>query len=135
VEWPQDKSYNDSMFVISVIGRHLYGTSLNELFKHVRVNNKPVRINYIKTTQEIGNSSILIIPSTVRSELDQILRSVQGKNILTISDAEGFGKKGVIINMFLKGAFIRYEINQRTLNQSNLKMSSLLLNSAESILK
>lgn len=135
VEWPERSLNSDSIFRIAVIGRHQFGTALNDIFKQVRVKNKPVRISYISSIEEIGNSSILIITPSVGSKLEEMLRSIHGKNILTISETKGFGKRGVMINMFLKDQFIRYEINQKTLNLSGLKMSSLLLNSAETILK
>ncbi len=135
VDWPEKKISNDSVFRISVIGRHRFGTALNDIFSQVKVKNKPVKICYITSIEDIGNSSILIVSSSVGSNLEMILRSIQGKNILTISDANGYSKKGIMINMFLKDQFIRYDINQKMLNLSGLKMSSLLLNSAETIIK
>lgn len=135
VTWPSEKFDSDSIFHLSVFGKHPYGNSLNEIFKKVKINNRPVRIHYIQSIEEIGNSAILILPPSSSASLKKILKAIHGKDILTIGDTEGFGNRGVMINMFLKGSFIRYEINQRSLQSTNLKMSSLLLSAAESILK
>jgi hypothetical protein len=82
------------------------------------------------SVNEIKDCMILIISESKKNELNDILNYTTGKPILTIGDAKGYGKKGVIINMFIDDNYIRYEVNRTTLDKSGLKISSLLLASA-----
>ena len=132
VQWPDEAVSNDSSgsFVISVIGENTFGSTLEELFSKVEINNKQVEVEFISSAENIGQSMILFVSGSERRNLNEILNYTSGKPILTISDSEGFGEKGVLINMFTEGDYIRYEVNQRALNKSGLKVSSLLLNYA-----
>lgn len=132
IEWPESFNKNDSTdtFTIAVVGENTFGKALEELLSKVKIKDKPVRIIYISSVDEIHNSMILFISGSEKNILEKILNYTTGKPILTISDSKGFGLKGVIINMFSEGNYIRYEVNRSTLEKSGLKINSLLLNHA-----
>jgi hypothetical protein len=132
VGWPETLNKNDStdIFMITVVGENTFGKALEELLSKVKVKNKPVRITYISSVDEIQKCMILFISGSEKNNLDKILNYTTGKPILTISDSKGYGRNGVIINMFTEGNYIRYEINRSTLEKSGLKINSLLLNYA-----
>jgi hypothetical protein len=132
VEWPEITNINDttSVFSIAVIGENKFSNAIEEMFTKVKVKNKKVRISYISSINEIKDLMILFISESKKDKLDEILNYTTGKPILTIGDTKGYGKKGVIINMFIDDNYIRYEINMKALNKSGLQISSLLLNSA-----
>lgn len=129
VEWPSLETDNDTIFKIAIIGEDQFESALHEIFKNVKVKNRTVQISRISSIEEIQNCLILVISGQVNN-LDEILGYTTGKQILTISENKGYGKKGVVINLFLDDNYIRYEINQRSLEKSRLKMSSLLLSTA-----
>jgi len=135
IDWPETSSLNDSTipFSISVIGEHPFNTSIEKIFNKVMVKNKKVRIRYISSVDEIGNSMIVVIPGSQKNRLDTILNYTKGKPILTIGETKGYGKKGVIINMFIDNDYIRYEINRTALSKSGLKISAKLLEIARII--
>lgn len=132
VEWPGLKPDNASSetFKIAVIGENKFDNSLEEIFDKVKVKNRTPEIRYISSVGEIADCMILFISGKMENKLDEILRYTTGKPILTISENNGYGRKGTIINMVLVNDYIRYEINRNTLEKSGLKMSSLLLESA-----
>lgn len=132
VEWPEasTKSESTQVFTIAVIGKNTFGNDLDNLFSKTKIKNNRVQIRYISAVEEIGGCMILFISGSERNNLPDILRYTTGKPILTISDSKGFGVKGVIINMFQEGDYIRYEINRNALQKSGLIINSLLLNSA-----
>lgn len=132
IQWPKQMIDNDSItyFVISVYGANTFGSSLEELFSEIKINNKKVIINYISSIDEIKNSMILFISESEEKNLYKILAYTTGKPILTIGDCKGYGEKGVLINLFMEGYYLRYEVNQNSLEKSGLKINSLLLNYA-----
>lgn len=131
VEWPEAQEGTDSEFKIAVFGEGPFGTALEEIFRKVKVKNRSVKISYVSSVSEIRNALIVVISNPVSdSKLAEILRYTTGKQILTISENQGYGQKGVIINILVVDNYIRYEINRTALQKSGLKMSSLLLNTA-----
>ncbi len=131
VQWPGRQQLADTLFRIAVVGENRFGSSLDELFREVKVNRQGVIISYLPRFQESNNLRMLFISGSVSSEeADQIFLFAEGKPILTIAETKGFGKKGAIINLLVVDNFIRYEINLSALEKSGLKMSSLLINSA-----
>lgn len=130
IEWPDLQNSNDSVFNITVIGEGELGKALKEMFSTVQVKNRPVELTYITSIEEINDCNILVISESSNIKLDEVLNYTTDKQILTISDNNGYGKKGVIINMLVIDNYVRYEINRSSLGKSGLIMSSMLLNSA-----
>ncbi len=132
VEWPvssNEKPYND-IFTIAIIGDNDISKTLNDIFLKSDSEDFGYKIVEINTIEQIKDCKILFISDSEKNNLEEILEYTNGKPILTISDSKGFGEKGVIINMFQDGNYIRYEINRKTLNESGLIINSLLLNYA-----
>jgi hypothetical protein len=73
---------------------------------------------------------MLFIASSAAEILSEILSNTRDKPILTVSDTNGFAAKGVLINFFLAGDKIKFEINEKAVHESGLVMSYRLLNLA-----
>ncbi len=131
IEWKANRSSGDSVFRIAVIGDKRFKEALSAVFEKVRVNNLDVDVNSISSIDQIKNSRIVVISGNLDNDiLSKLLNYTTGKQILTIGEVKGYGRKGVIINMLVRDNLIRYEINIEALDKSGLKISSLLLNSA-----
>lgn len=132
VQWPDKISDTGPLvdFKIAVIGKNNFGTDLEELFSKTKIKEREVKIVYITSPEQIEDCMILFISGSEKSNLEKILEKTSGKPILTIGDTQGFGKAGVMINMFYEGSYIKYEINKNTLEKSGLMINSMLLNYA-----
>ena len=69
---------------------------------------------------------VLLAPST-DDRLDHILEQLGDRKLLTVGDADGFGKRGVAINFVLNRGKVRFEINRKALADADLWVSSQLL--------
>ena len=133
VEWPDlQTELTDSIdtFKITVIGDNPFGTALEDLYKSTRIKNREVKIKYISEISDIDSCHLLFISGSLENGLEKILAYTKGNPILTVSDRQGFAKRGVIINFFVANNKLRFEINKEALSQSKLYMSYLLLNVA-----
>jgi hypothetical protein len=133
VEWSDDAPNNTTktVFVITVLGENTFGSSLDNLFKELKIKNLPVSLKYTHHYNEVVGSDIVIICHSERKRLQKILEFINSKPILIISDSEGFAEEGTHINMYVDNSNIRYEINQDEIKKTGLKVSSLLLSSAK----
>jgi len=67
-----------------------------------------------------------VIEDNKSSEFEAAKSKLVGKETLLITDHRGLGAKGSCINFKLVDAKLRFELNQRAIEESKLKVSSML---------
>lgn len=79
----------------------------------------------------VTGAQIVFTTTEETSELAKFMKKVQGKPILTVSDAYYFAKYGIMVNFVTKEddgkQKVKFEVNRHTLDDAGLKMSSQLL--------
>lgn len=133
IEWPNSSSVSDTSkpFIIAVIGENPFSSILEKTYDNQKIKNKKVEIRYISSPKEINDIHILFISSSAEKILTSILNRTINKPILTISDTEGFAEKNVLINFYLSGDKIKFEINEKAVHESGLVVSYILFNLAK----
>jgi hypothetical protein len=129
IEW--DGSNIDGDFIIGVVASSPITQSLEDIAKTKTVGNKKISIRYFDSPDEIGDCQILFIPANNSFSLNEILSKVNHKNILTISEQDGYSQQGTAINFFIVNNKIKFEVNVNSLNAQGLKASSQLLKLAK----
>ena len=134
-DWPEEIAMSDTSkpFIIKVIGENPFGTTLEQMYSTTKIKNKSVEIDYISKPKEIDDCHLLFISSSMEKKFPKIIEYTKDKPILTISDTEGFGDKGVLINLYLSEKRLRFEINETAVKESGLEMSYMLLKVAKII--
>ncbi len=131
VNWPENKRMLSSTpFVICVVGENPFGNSLEDVFAQRESGDREVRINYISQVDDDTNCDLLFIADSEEETLEDILMQVSGKPILTIGDAAEFSQAGVIINFYVDGAKLHFEINLKAARLSDLEFDPFLLDYA-----
>jgi len=132
IEWPMQALQDDSagVIVVSIIGKVPFRDILERTFAVLTIKNKNVEVRYISSVEESVGSHILFISLSEKKRIAKIIAFTRDKAILTVSDTEGFARQGVIINFYLEGNKVRFEINPSAVEEAGLKVSSLLLNYA-----
>jgi hypothetical protein len=135
IEWSDNSDINNKSlpFKISVIGEDPFKGKLEEYYSDKKIKNKNVEVEYYTTLSEDISCDLLFITELDDNEIEDIVKLARNKSILTVSDTKGYAKKGVIINFFIEGSKIRFEINEKAAKDSNLSISYLLLNTARII--
>lgn len=132
IEWPESFEIADASypFYVAVIGENPFGSILDQIYSDQKIKNRKVEILYISTLDEITECQILFISSSNEEILPEILSRTRNKPILTVSDTNGFAENGVLINFYLAGNKIKFEINETAVHESGLIMSYRLLSLA-----
>jgi hypothetical protein len=132
VEWPTQSFANpETRAVIGILGKDPFGTYLDETITGESLNKHSLTIQHFKDADEITNCQILFINLSDKNELKAILEKLKGKNILTVSDANGFTKLGGMVRLYIKDDKINIQINLDAVKEENLVISSKLLKLAE----
>lgn len=132
VEWPTTSFSSDQApLVIGVLGENPFGSFLEETVSGEKVNGHPLIVQYYKNIEDIKPCHILFINTSEANKLRQVIGSLKGKNILTVSDASNFLPEGGMIRFFTKSNKIQLQINLEATKTANLVISSKLLRLAE----
>jgi hypothetical protein len=132
VTWPTNAFPEaQTPLVIGVLGEDPFGTYLDETVRGEEVDKHPLAIQHYRRAEEIKTCHILFISQSETGRMDEILASLKGRNILTVSDAEGFAQQGGMIRFVTEKNKIRLGINLEAAKTASLTISSKLLRPAE----
>jgi hypothetical protein len=133
VEWPPEAFTSDQEpFVIGVLGGNPFGSYLEDVGGNEKVNGHRLVIRYFNNYSEIKSCHILYINKTVMNETRDFLSSMNGKPVLTVSDASDFMKRGGIIRFYInKDKKVQLEMNLDAAKAAKLQISSKLIRLTE----
>ena len=92
IEWPAASFPAPATpFVIGVLGQNPFGGALEEAVRGEVANGRPFVIRYFRRVEDIDTCHILFISRSETNRLRSIFSQLQGRNILTVGDANQFG--------------------------------------------
>jgi hypothetical protein len=128
VEWPPAALPKPSSpLIVGVLGENPFHDALEKTIKCKKVDEHPVIFMQFRTATDANNCHILFISRSEKARLPQILKQLNGRNVLTVSEMPGFTKAGGIINFVVNGTNQGFQINNDAANRAGLKISSKLL--------
>jgi hypothetical protein len=134
VEWsPEVLPQADSPIVIGILGKDPFGAYLEETISDELVNGHPLTIKRFSSLKQIARCHILYINPNRSIRIDNVLKVVLGKGILTVSDAGNFAKQGGMIQFIEDDDNVKLRINLNAVKESNISISSKLLSLSEII--
>ena len=136
IEWPDRIEYapKSHHFVMVVYGENPFGKILDDVYSRQKIKERKVDIYCTDKFQDIPeNAHLIFISGSKKDELDNIIPELHKKPVLLIGDTKGYAEKGVYINFFIEDNKLRFEINEKAVQSSDLRVSYLLMNSAKII--
>jgi len=124
VQWPDSGGAED--FKIAVLGDSPITGPLKELALKP-ADGRKIKVQRLRSAEEIGDCHILFISAAERDRLGEVLKKVEGRNILTVGDSKGLAALGVAVNFVVVEGRLRFEINRRAADRAGLQISSELL--------
>ena len=130
IVWPDHAfTSSSSSFKSCLLTDHAKGAIL-AAFNGKRVVDRSVEIMSFESMQGFDSCQILYISDSDWETRGKVLAAVTGKPILTIGESSGFSEQGGMINFYIDGDRVLFEINVEALNQAGLTASSRLLSLA-----
>jgi hypothetical protein len=109
--WPGSVQLSESL-------RNLAGRNVDQ---HV------LSVSDIDRVDDLQRCHALFVPEAAQRRLPAgLLRRAESHDVLTVGDAEGFTAGGGMIGLVPEGARLRFEINDKAVKRSALKLSSQL---------
>jgi len=132
IEWPQSKT---DAFHICVIGESKILEPLTTIAEKEKVNGKDIIVNQIRNIDAVSECEILFMSKTDYKSLAEVVNKIKGKNILLITNSQGFAEKGAGINFIRIDDKIKFEINKKVLDENKIIPNSRLLSLAAKVYK
>jgi hypothetical protein len=153
VDWPKEKlADSNEPITIGIIGNDPFGSAF-EPIKNEKIKERAIIIKRfesfekLKSPTEKGNPEsaqeiealtkchLLFVCSSEQKDLKEIINIVKDHGVLTVSETAGFLESGGIINWFVEGDKIRFEINNAAAKQAKLEIRSNLLRLAKRVIE
>lgn len=132
VSWPpQAFSSAKAPIIIAVLGQDPFGPDLDAIVSGQHVDGRPLVARRYHDVSEVDGCHILFIDRSESAQLPQILRTLQGRAILTVSDIDGSAQSGVMIDLVNQNDHIHMHVNLAAARASGLTVSSQLLRLAQ----
>lgn len=127
IEWPpQTFQATRETVVVGVLGESLMTSALPPI-EGKEAKGRRVVVKQFKGVEELEFCHVLFISSSAEGHLGSILKTLKGSSTLTVSDMDGFARRGGMINFIVVENKIQFEINVEAAERANLKISSQLL--------
>jgi hypothetical protein len=124
VQWPDHATSGE--FVIGVVGNADIYNTLNGWYGGKPRGSKTYIIKKFNSADEVTNCHVVYIDKSRSAEFDDVNSKVMGKGTLVITDKSGLGEKGSGINFKTVDNKLKFELNQKAIEASNLKVSGAL---------
>lgn len=132
-EWPEDAfRLHNKNFELCILGEDPFKSSI-ELFSHMIISGRSALIKRIAYIDDTTACNLLFVASSERDHVPEIMDHIRNKAILTVSDINGFDTEGGIIALVLKDSRVKFRINLYAARKAKVKISSHLLEVAESV--
>lgn len=122
-EWPGKPG---ETLTLCLFGKDRFGEAVHGI-EGKPVKNAPIRIRRPASLSELRGCHMLFIADSEMHRLGKILEAIRGAPVLTVTDSEGAGRAGAMINLMLVGQRVTFEINTSAVQDAGLSISSKLL--------
>ena len=127
-EWPEQAlGAAGSPIALCVLGRDDVAAVLESAVSGRTSHDRPVVVRRLAQAAEARGCHVLFVGASDAPQIDTVLAHVSGQPVLTVGDAEGFARRGGIINFTRAGTRLGFEINRGAAQRAGLQLSSQLL--------
>ena len=124
VQWPDHAAGGE--FIIGVLGNTDIYNTLNGWYGGKPRGTKTYIIKKFNSAADVTECHVLYIDKSKSGEFDNVNVKLKGKGTLIITDKSGLGEQGSSINFKLVDNKLKFELNQKAIEASNLKVSGAL---------
>ncbi len=133
IEWPaQDFTAADSPISICVLGDAPVGAVLQQMVEGEEVGGRKLTMQ--RTPSDPSKSCQVLFVSKSDKEGTRLIGEM-GRGVLTVGEEGDFLARGGMINFIIEDRRVRFDINQRAVERSSLKLSSKLFQVARKVEK
>jgi hypothetical protein len=128
VEWPPAAIVEPSApFRICVYGQSAFASVLERTVKGEQLAGHPLTIEVVSVGESATHCQVLFVPQSQSGRTAAALRAAGDGPVLSVGESPNFLKAGGMINLFVEGGRVRFDVNPSAASARGLVPSSKLL--------
>ncbi len=128
VEWSPGRFETDeSPIEFGVIGDRDFHEVLKSVVDGRSVGGRAIQVNSYRILGGAEDCHLLFLGQEHPEMVPEMVDFLRGAGVLTVGEMEGFAVDGGMINFYLDGNKVRFEINEDAAREGGVKISSRLL--------
>lgn len=136
VRWPDEAAGNGSgAFQFCVDGDAFLGFALSRELKTASLREQKVVVRLVKKKSDLRGCEAVIFARVDQRRVENALQEMEGNDVLTVGETEGFLKAGGVIQLSHQENGWGFEVNLDAARKARLKLDARLLQMAKSVVK
>ena len=128
VDWPAAAFPSpNSPITIGIIGNDDFGNLLGSIVKDKTIQERTIQIRLLKWPADLNACHMVFVGSSEHKRFRQIAESLRERPVLTITETESSSQPKGIMNLFIEGGKVQFEVNIAEAEKARLRISSKLL--------
>jgi hypothetical protein len=128
VEWPPaNVGPAPAPLVVAVLGDRTLIENLRNYAITQSVSGHAIEVKAVERPEDARGAHVLFIGSSESANVPAIVKMAETSALLTVGDTDGFGRAGVILNLYTDDSRIRIEANPSAATRTGLRLSAHLL--------
>lgn len=134
VTWPPDAVAGpDSALHVCVYGTDPFGSLLDRALQGGAANTRPLVGTRVANVSGLAACDLVFVPAEQADWIDQVVRAVAQRPVLTIGETPDFLRRGGMIAFVVDGGRVRFDIDLGRATSRGLTISSRLLQVARTV--
>lgn len=127
-EWSTDSFDGpESPLAIGVLGNDPFGNALDDAIKDKTVEGRRLVVKRSSHIRDLERCQVLFICESEESRMVKDLEAVADRKMLTVSDIDGFAKRGGVVGFTYNDGKVGFEVNIKRAKAARIKISSKML--------
>lgn len=126
VEWPTRGGDGAATYNLCIYGSDPFGQHA-KMINGAKVRGRTLKVKKVVSSVGLKECNILFVSSSERRRVSMLLDAIRGMDLLTVGDTEGYAQNGIMVNFFIVGKNVRFEINLNAIKSTRINVSSQLL--------
>jgi len=127
VEWPADAVPVGSALMVCIVNDDGVAHAVDKAILNRSVDGHGLTVKRFKTGLPLPGCHILYLGSGELKSSLEVVETVKGLFLLTVSDAKRFAENGGMVELFVEGGRMRFAVNTDALQRAHVRLGSRVL--------
>lgn len=119
-KWP---AFNNNVFVIGIVGQMPEGEQIS-IPTNYQIAGKNVELRKIDNPSQVSQCNAIFVCEQNTTAVQNIIELAHKNEVLTFCDKESVFQQGSMFHLVMVGSKVKFEINRKSIRESNVSLSA-----------
>ena len=135
VTWPESTfEQTDGQFVIGILGEDQFSGALDQIAAKRTVNERKIAVRRFENLEAYRPCQVLFVSRSLTAEEQElVVEELSKSGVLIVGETDGFAQKGGVVNFFVTGTKVQFEINAKAARLGGLTLDAKFMALGKSV--